>query len=605
MLVILHASLAHRAHSTTPHLDAIVYSVGVSQEQNRGRTSRSGTRRDPVGSPRVTPARATPTTSGSVRSRSRRPAVGSGAVLPIMAIFLLFAGSVSAFVAVRLHNRSVDANAVSPFAPATRAIVFVLDGADPSLLGLAAMPNLAALQQIGVTYPGAWIGQMETTAAASAATIGTGSFPRRHGVLGDVWYDSVSGRVTRPTLPSNVLVGSIDSIMEPTGLTSLTGQIKLHRPTARVLSVAGTNCAAAAAAATWSADYVVCAQRQKGQWTPVSVAGHELPASATAALQVRTRAAPQGVLMAELQGWNPGDQDHWIARETVAAMKATRPILTFVTFPEIAVARQSVPPQRAPQVEASMVRGLDADIGRVVRESKREGTYRSTIFVVTSGRAFEPTRTTVPFRRLSNAVVAAGGEAMYLAGDGSALIGLRDPLQAQPVAQAIQAQNSGSVDAVYFRTQAGNSWHYTPQFLNPYLSSAYSRACSYLLSTLASGASPDVVVVYRPFTALEGTRKPVTSTAGAGLAWNIQHVPLIVAGHGVYAGRTSGYPARLVDIVPTLETAMGLPMSSRDGVVLQDALYGDTSSGNLQATEGRILSPLTAALRSRASALAR
>ena len=51
-----------------------------------------------------------------------------------MAVFLLLSGLGAALVSTRLHNRSVDAGAVSPFAPATRAIVIVIDGADPAIL---------------------------------------------------------------------------------------------------------------------------------------------------------------------------------------------------------------------------------------------------------------------------------------------------------------------------------------------------------------------------------------------------------------------------------------------------------------------------------------
>ena len=112
----------------------------------------------------------------------------------------------------------------------------------------------------------------------------------------------------QPTLPQNVLVGSLDSAMEPTGVSSLAGQIKARRPSARVLSVGGTNCAAAAAVATWVADYVVCAQRSGRQWHPVAVAGHELPVAATRALAVRSSGARRGPLVAEMQGWRPAEQ---------------------------------------------------------------------------------------------------------------------------------------------------------------------------------------------------------------------------------------------------------------------------------------------------------
>jgi arylsulfatase A-like enzyme len=306
-----------------------------------------------------------------------------------------------------------------------------------------------------------------------------------------------------------------------------------------------------------------------------------------------------------MQGWNPGDQDRWIARETVTAMRATRPSVTFVSFPEIAILHRGVTPARAAGAERAILNGLDEDIGRIVHESKREGTYKSTIFVITAGRAFEPVRTRMSYSHLSNAIVAAGGEATYLAGDGAALIGLRDPLQSQPVAQALQSESSSSIDAVYFKAQSGNAWSYQAQYLDPQMSQAFAQVCAYLLSTMASSAAPDVVVVYRPYAGLSGAGKNAVPVGELGTQWPIQHVPLILAGDGVYAGRTSTYPARLVDIAPTLETALGLPSGNHDGIVLSDALYGDASGHGAQTAEGARLAALTAALQSRAASLAK
>jgi arylsulfatase A-like enzyme len=168
------------------------------------------------------------------------------------------------------------------------------------------------------------------------------------------------------------------------------------------------------------------------------------------------------------------------------------------------------------------------------------------------------------------------------------------------VAQALQSQNSASIDAVYFKSQSGSAWTYAAQYLNPGMTPAFAHACSYLLSTAASRSSPDVVVVYRPYAGLAPAGKTGATTGFIGPTWPIQHVPLILSGHGAYAGRTSTYPARLVDIAPTLESALGLPVVSHDGIVLRDALYNSASS-NVAQTSGRAkLSPLTAALRNRA-----
>jgi arylsulfatase A-like enzyme len=248
------------------------------------------------------------------------------------------------------------------------------------------------------------------------------------------------------------------------------------------------------------------------------------------------------------------------------------------------------------------MRGIDRDIGVIVNEIKREGMYGRTVFVITAARAMAPILTASPFAQLGSAVVAAGGEPVYITGDHAAFIGLQDPLQAQPVAQAMLNGHTRNVDAVYFKSQSGNAWSYQPQYLAPALPGRFQDACTYLLDTAAGAGAPDVVVVYRPGAGLQpAPSSGFTRSAGAlGLQWEDQHIPLIIAGHGVYSGRDSSYPARLVDIAPTLEALLGLPTGSGDGVVLQDALYQSAGGEAAQQAEANRLTPLVTALRTRA-----
>jgi arylsulfatase A-like enzyme len=296
-----------------------------------------------------------------------------------------------------------------------------------------------------------------------------------------------------------------------------------------------------------------------------------------------------------LNGWALGAQDDWVARESVAAMRAVRPVLTFVTFPEFGLVQQSG--IYSTETASTILRGIDRDVGQIVTETKREGTFRETLFVVTSGRAFEPARTSLSRQSLTNAIVAAGGEPTYTVGDGAAFIGLKDPLQAQPVAQALEGAGAHGVDAVYYKSGTGTSVRYVPQFIDPSVPTGFSGACSALLATLASANSPDVVVIYRPYTGLKST-----GSRGArlsfGLQWPTQSIPLIISGHGTYAGRVSSFPARLVDIAPTIETALGLPTAG-DGTALTDALYGTTAQTRAHETVLRSLSKEVSALRNR------
>jgi arylsulfatase A-like enzyme len=57
-----------------------------------------------------------------------------------------------------------------------------------------------------------------------------------------------------------------------------------------------------------------------------------------------------------------------------------------------------------------------------------------------------------------------------------------------------------------------------------------------------------------------------------GATWLVQHVPLIMSGPGIRSGVYSAFPARAIDIAPTMEQLLGLPPIKRDGVALADAL---------------------------------
>jgi arylsulfatase A-like enzyme len=68
------------------------------------------------------------------------------------------------------------------------------------------------------------------------------------------------------------------------------------------------------------------------------------------------------------------------------------------------------------------------------------------------------------------------------------------------------------------------------------------------------GQSPDVVVVYEPFTILWDTNYGTSH----GSAWNYDaHVVLIFAGAGVRPGRYSG-PVAMTDVAPTLAVLLGI-----------------------------------------------
>jgi len=119
---------------------------------------------------------------------------------------------------------------------------------------------------------------------------------------------------------------------------------------------------------------------------------------------------------------------------------------------------------------------------------------------------------------------------------------------------------------------------------------------SYLLSTYAGPTSPDLVIILRENTLLAKWPEGSHGLHGE-ITWGAQHIVLTIYGPGIEEGRVSDYPARLVDIVPTIASLMGLTHHSWDGIVLADALKSPSPEElALQEEKQREVGPLAYAL---------
>lgn len=483
---------------------------------------------------------------------------------------------VASLLTIRFHQHS-DLLAAAPVGPATRAVIFVVDGLRPADLTLVPLPHIHDLQRHGVTYDDAWVGQSESVGPASNATLSTGLFPRNHGVIGLQWSDPQTGTLQRPTNERQVRLGSLDQVMEAANSTPLAALLKRRYPRARVLSVAGS-CADADAAASWLGDYVLCPVRQGKRWQPTAVTGHSLPAGTQlpAALSARVLLTKRGHTVGS--GWGVGSEDSWVANYAITAMRRVRPLVTVINFPELEAREPHLAPGNRNAVVARLLRGIDREVGEVVAELRSQAVANQTVFVLTSDQAESQISVRLPMARLRQAVTAAGGNQVYIDPGELALVGLQNVLQAQPVAQAVQDEHLRGVDAIYFKTRSGASWTYQAQYIDPDLSGPFGSSLAYSLGTMASPISADVVVACAPGTALlpGGNRGPLAM--GLGVQWDTQHIPLIIAGHGVTGGVTSNYPARLVDVMPTLARLMWLTPARTDGVPLADSMAQPVSS---------------------------
>lgn len=485
-------------------------------------------------------------------------------------LLLLVATVAGAFLVSYFHHRSPLV--ISHSTPARRAVIFVLSGVPASALAGTNLPNISALRRRGTDYRNGWVGQMEDVPLASAATIGTGAFPRSTGIIGAEWRDPSSGALVNPTTFLAMQQGELDQIMQAAGPPSLAQTVVGANSRATSLSIGGEDCAVPNVAGTWMATYVLCPRLAGQFWVPAAVTGHAPPRSVLAAQGLRTPASRGSTLAASLEGWPAGAQDSWIAHFAVRAIRMMNPTLTVVTFPEYNTLARYAPPART-RLLRFVLHGIDRNIGAIVAELRREHRERQTVYVVTSDGGITIPRHYIPIARLARAVRSAGGRLLYYAAGNSLVMGLQSPGQAQPVAQAIQAARIPGIDAIYYRARSHGSYHYALEYVNPARASSYPTTTGYLLRTMASATAPDVVVAFAPGLEVRGlpagTRLSTGSSLGMGRAE--QRIPFIVAGHGVQGHRTSTVAARLVDIAPTVAALLGKRLDGSPGMVLEDA----------------------------------
>jgi arylsulfatase A-like enzyme len=215
---------------------------------------------------------------------------------------------------------------------------------------------------------------------------------------------------------------------------------------------------------------------------------------------------------------------------------------------------------------------VDRQIGRLVAAYGRAGMLSETYIVITSDHAMIPALHIVKSTRIEQIILKAGGKPLYVGHGDYCPIWLKNVSAVPQVAFALGNASIPNVAAVFMKNANGEyDLVSNPSHLSaPGVSQAYSD----LLATFNSPESADIVLLYDENTI---TMTPTFERIGrkgdhGGATWGAQHIPLIIAGPGVRQGYTSQYPARLVDIAPTLETLLGIRPQHQDGVPLADAI---------------------------------
>jgi predicted AlkP superfamily pyrophosphatase or phosphodiesterase len=494
---------------------------------------------------------------------------------------------------------TVQHNTARP--PGRYAVVIVLDGARPDYFNLTNMPNLRALQARGVTYTQAFTGQELANTPPSHATIGTGMLPKHHGVEGFLWEDPHTHLMTNPTETGAVESGALERVIAQHHVPSLAGQVKATYPRARVVSVAAHKCYASDAMGTPTSDYILCSLIYHDRWVAQAIGNHRPPPGAInnpkwdVPIPPRTSGFGPAV-----QQWHVGAENAWTVRYALWAFHRVHyPRVLMMNLSETDVLGHFEPNN---QVITYLMKEFDTLLGQVVDSYQQAGLLSRTDFVITADHGMSRIHSFIPYSTLSHAVALTGTTPVYIEHDTAAAIGLTDDSKAEAVARNVFQLGGKAVDATYYKVLAHGQWQYRLASIQPGRPAALQHAYAKLASTMASDAGPDVFVIFAPNVS---TRRTVAygyvwKAGHLGPQWGDQHIPLILSGPGVKPGVSSTYPARLVDIAPTLEHLLGARTGPVDGIVLDDALTQPSSAGaRAQRLRGDTYLPVVAALKHR------
>jgi arylsulfatase A-like enzyme len=516
----------------------------------------------------------------------------SRVVTALVIATLLLAGS----------SRQAGSRQATAASPPPYLVVIVMDGFRPDYETLAPMHHLRALMRRGRTYDAAWVGQIESETPTGHATIATGIYPRKHSVIGFGWRDPATGTFNYiPTSLPALKAGDLSRVVEQSGVPTISDLIHARNRNAVVISASGEKLWASAPMGV-GADYVLYGTEVKGKgiknrFQPFAL-GPNIPPARTG---FRTVGEPDGAF---------DTQDAFASQVAVKLVESLRPQALLLNLPATDIAGHYYGGMGDPRDMTHIIRGADSAIGAIVDEYKRLGLLSRTLFVVTADHGMVAGRNRVPIHQIYAAVRTA--PVQQLDQDLQSSIGsiwLKDSEHAGTLARILAAKHFNGVEGALYRVQTlgGGSTFMPEQSTATHLPPALLKAYLDLADTEASPAGADVLLPYGEDTTGLQAGKSFHGMHG-GFSWGAQHIPLVIAGPGVRPG-ISHFPARLVDIAPTIERLIGLTVPTGvDGVVLADAVGGSSASelAAQQAVKGSRLADVRAleahsAIQSRAS----
>jgi Type I phosphodiesterase / nucleotide pyrophosphatase len=377
---------------------------------------------------------------------------------------------------------------------------------------------------------------------------------------------------------------------------TLAGLVHEKFRNAKVVALSGSKYYAADAIGGPDADVTMYFQSTaKGQFVPTYIPGHAPPAGLLNAPGLVTKSAhmPLGV------------QDHLAMTLATTTFQRMRQQVTLINLPEFDWPLGHVDGGVIdPQGVKTLMQAFDRDLGVLQDAYRKAGVLDRTLFVLMSDHGMMPLRHKVPESDITAAVSKAGTSLISQAYTSAAYLWLKNESRAPLAAQNIARLNNPYIQAVYARTRTAKGFTYARITSSKLLYSGGTEAANqYLLNSFNGSNAPDVVVLFTEGVGCEPGGQAKWKADHGGTSWQAQHIPLILSGPGIRSGHVSSYPARLIDVAPTVLQAMGASHKRMQGIPLADALQAPPSwTAQWQQAASKRLMPVVTALQQQSHA---
>jgi arylsulfatase A-like enzyme len=246
---------------------------------------------------------------------------------------------------------------------------------------------------------------------------------------------------------------------------------------------------------------------------------------------------------------------------------------------------------------------FDGDLAMIQDAYRKAGVLNRTLFVLMSDHGMMPLRHRVNQSDITNAVAKAGTTLVSQAYTSGVYLWVKDEGRATAAARSIAGLNNPYIQSVYARVRTSKGYTYTRVSSAKLLRTGGTEAANqYLLTSFNGSNAPDIVVAFAEGVGCEPGGQAAWKADHGGPSWQSQHLPLILSGPGIRSGYVSSYPARLIDVAPTILQVMGASHKGMQGIPLADALTSPPGwTVQWQKSASKTLIPAVAALQKESS----